>query len=137
MPPLGMFNRMSDRRREDLLRKAYSLFNDHDVDGLLAMMTDDVEWPDVANGAVLRDKAAVRSYWEGQFAVASTRVEATEFVPAEEDLVAVVDQQIFDLQGKPLTPPGVVFHRYTFDGNLVCRMVVHSSLIEATRATET
>lgn len=41
-----------------LLRVAYRRFGARDVDGLLAMMTDDVEWPDVANAAVLHGSDA-------------------------------------------------------------------------------
>jgi hypothetical protein len=54
-----------------------------------------------------------------------------------DDLVAVVDQQVFDLRGEPLAPSTVVFHRYTFDGDLVRRMVVFNDLNEAIRASVT
>jgi hypothetical protein len=124
---------MSAGEHEDLLRRAYSLFNARDVDALLAMMTDDIEWPDVANGVVLHDKDAIRSYWEGQFAVADPRVEPTELIPAGKDMIAVVDHQVLDRQGEPLTPPTVVFHRYSFEGDLVRRMVVFDDLSEAIR----
>lgn len=43
-----------------------------------------------------------------------------------QDLVAEIDQRIVDLNGSPLLPPAVVFHRYTFAGDLVSRMVVFS-----------
>jgi hypothetical protein len=36
----------------------------------------------------------------------------------------VIDQRIEDHDGSPLVPPAIVFHRYTFAGNLVSRMVV-------------
>src|SRR6202035_2288473 len=106
------------------LERAYQLFNQRDVDALFRMMTDDVEWPDVAHSAVLRGKEAIRPYWEAQFAVSDPTVRPTAFIEAGDDLVAVVDQRIHDLQGRPLAPPMVVFHRYTFDGDLVRRMIV-------------
>ena len=106
------------------LERAYELFNARDIDALLAMMTDDVEWPDVANHAVLRGKKAIRPYWEAQFAAADPRVTPTAFIPTGDDLVAVVDQQVFDLDGKPLGRPAEVYHRYTFVGDRVRRMVV-------------
>jgi ketosteroid isomerase-like protein len=56
--------------RVAFLERAYRLFNDRDVAGLLSMMTDDVVWPDVARGAVLHDKGAIHRYWEAQFAFA-------------------------------------------------------------------
>jgi hypothetical protein len=129
-----MVEPMSTSPHEDLLRRAYSLFNNRDVEALLAMLTDTIEWPDVANGTVLHDKEAIRSYWQGQFAVASPRVEPTDFVRAGEDLVVVVEQEVVDLQGETLTPKNVVFHRYTFEGNLVKRMTVFNDLASAVSA---
>jgi hypothetical protein len=130
-----MVESMSTSPHEDLLRRAYSLFNKRDIEALLAMMTDDVEWPDVANGTVLHDKEAIRSYWQGQFAAASPRVEPTDFVRAGEDLVVVVEQEVVDLQGETLMPKTVVFHRYTFEGNLVQRMTVFNDLASAVSAS--
>jgi hypothetical protein len=106
------------------LERAYRLFNDRKIDGLLAMMTDDVRWPDVAHGIVLEGKAAIRRYWEAQFAVAAPHVVPTGFLEVDDDLVAVIDQRIFDLAGNPLIEPAVVYHRYQFDGGLISRMTV-------------
>jgi len=114
-----------------LLEQAYRLFNERDVDALLAMMTDDVEWPDVANGTVLHGKNAIRAYWQGQFAVADPHVTPTDFLTAGEDLVAVIQQEVLDLQGEPLGPSSVVYHRYQFAGDLVRRMTVAADRDEA------
>jgi hypothetical protein len=109
-----------------VLESAYRLFNDRRVDELLAMMTDDVEWPDVANGTTLHDKGAIRRYWSDQFATSNPQVTPSGFIETGDDLVAVIDQRILDRDGLPLVPPAVVFHRYTFVGDLVSRMVVFS-----------
>lgn len=127
---------MNVAEREAILERAYLLFNARDVNALLAMMTDDIEWPDVANGVVLRDKDAIRSYWEGQFAVADPQVQPTEFIPVEDDLVAVVDQRVLDRRGEPITEPTVVFHRYSFRDELVRRMVPFHDRREAVEAVE-
>jgi ketosteroid isomerase-like protein len=119
-------------KRIEFLNRAYQLFNERDIDGLFAMMTDDIQWPDVATGTVLHGKHAIRPYWEGQFAVADPRVNPRDFTHAGEDIVGIIDQQIFDLQGRPLTPPAVVYHRYTFEGDLVSRMVVFEDREKAT-----
>jgi ketosteroid isomerase-like protein len=107
------------------LDEAYRLFNAHDVDALLAKLTDDVQWPDVARGKVLRGKVAIRAYWEAQFAAGDPRVSPTAYIPTGDEMVAVVDQRIFDLDGKALGPTAVVYHRYTFAGYLVQRMQVY------------
>jgi ketosteroid isomerase-like protein len=113
-----------DAQRQALLKHAYRLFNDRQIDALFALMTDDVEWPDVANGAVLHGKDEIRPYWEGQFRVADPRVVPIDFIQAGDDVVAVVDQRVLDFNGQTLAGPTVVFHRYTFAGDLVRRMVV-------------
>jgi hypothetical protein len=106
------------------LERAYRLFNERRIDDLLAMMIGNVRWPDVAHGIVLEGKAAIRQYWEAQFAVAAPHVVPTEFTEVDDDLVAVIDQQIFDLNGDLLVEPAVVFHRYAFDTGLISRMTV-------------
>jgi ketosteroid isomerase-like protein len=127
----------SDERTERLAL-AYRAFNDRDIDALLAMLTDEVEWPDVANAATLRGKDAVRTYWEAQFAVASPIVTPTAFATAaDESVVVTVDQRVFDLEGRPLVPSTVVFHRYWFAGDLVRRMVVFTDEEAAAEAGST
>jgi hypothetical protein len=106
------------------LERACRLFNEWRIDDLLAMMIDDVRWPDVAHGIVLEGKAAIRQYWEAQFAVAAPRVVPTGFMEVDDDLVAVIDQRIFGLIGNLLMEPAVVFHRYSFNTGLISRMTV-------------
>src|SRR5215203_2004042 len=110
---------MVDDERVTLLEHAYRLFNGRKVEQLLELMTDDIEWPDVANGVVLTDKEAIQRYWLGQFSVADPRVEPIDFVPAGEDLIAVVDQRVLDLAGEVVVPSTTVLHRYTFAGGRV------------------
>jgi hypothetical protein len=113
------------------LELAYERFNARDVDALLTMLTDDVAWPDVANRAVLRGKAAVRAYWLAQFESTDPRVTPTGYIPTQDDLVAEVEQRVLDLEGRPLRPPAVVYHRYGFRGDLVHRMEVYEDRNDA------
>jgi hypothetical protein len=111
--------------RSSILERAYVYFNERGIDQLLAMMVDDVRWPDVANGVELKGKPAIRRYWEAQFALAQPRVVPRDFVEVGDDVVAVIDQRIFDLDGTLVMGPVVVFHRYSFRAALVRRMTVH------------
>ncbi len=116
------------------LERAYQLFNERRIDDLLAIMVDDVRWPDVAHGTEIEGKAAIRRYWEAQFAVAAPYVVPTAFTEVEEDLVAVIDQRIVDLMGNLLMEPVVVFHRYSFKTGLISRMRVFGRREEAMTA---
>ena len=118
-----------------LLDLAYQCFDERRTDDALALMTEDVEWPDVANGAVLHGREPVRQYWEAQLAVARPNVLPTGYLEAGDDLIAVVDQRVDGLDGATLVPTRVVYHRYTFLDGLVRRMVVFDSEAEARDAT--
>ncbi len=65
---VGKVPRVDDVEKVSTLERAYELFNERRIDQLLAMMVDDVQWPDVANGAVLEGPSAIRQYWGAQFA---------------------------------------------------------------------
>ncbi len=108
-----------------LLHDAYRAFNQRRIEDLLALMVEDVCWPDVGRGEVLRSHGEVRAYWSAQFEAASPVVEPTDFVAAGEDVVAVVRQQLFDHAGDPLTETITVFHRYSFRGDKVAAMTVY------------
>ena len=57
--------RMDAERR--LLERAYAAFNARDIDGALAGMHADVEWPNGWEGGVVRGHEAVRDYWTRQW----------------------------------------------------------------------
>jgi hypothetical protein len=64
---------------EDLLRQAYAAFNAHDIDGALALMHPDVDWPNGMEGGRERGHAKVRAYWERQFAMVDSRADPEAF----------------------------------------------------------
>ncbi len=76
-----------------LLREAYAAFNTQDVDRLLALLSDDVDWPEGSNR--LHGKAAVRAYWLDQWSrIRSTHDEPEEFTQLSEQRTAVRIAQV-------------------------------------------
>ena len=65
---------MSDPQ-EQLLRRAYEAFNARDVDGALATMHADVDWPNGMEGGRLHGHQEVREYWRRQFDLIDSLVE--------------------------------------------------------------
>jgi len=71
----------------ELVRKADAAVNAHDVDGFLALMTDDIVWETTTppDGERFEGKAAVRAAGEGFFASSTDARFETEEVVALED----------------------------------------------------
>ena len=50
-----------------LIEQAYSAFNKRDIDGALALMTQDVSWPKASEGGKVVGKEEIRAYWRRQW----------------------------------------------------------------------
>ncbi len=51
----------------DVIRRAYEAFNAQDMEGALALLDPDVEWPNGIEGGFVRGREAVRDYWARQW----------------------------------------------------------------------
>jgi ketosteroid isomerase-like protein len=87
----------------DLLKRIYDRFNVRDIDGVLAVLADDVAWANGMDGGHVHGHDAVREYWTRQWAVIDPHVEPVNFQRAADGAIVVeVRQSIRDLEGKPL-----------------------------------
>ena len=50
-----------------VIGQAYSAFNKRDIDGALALMTQDVSWPKASGGGNVVGKEDIRGYWTRQW----------------------------------------------------------------------
>ncbi len=50
-----------------LIEQAYSAFNKRNIDGALALMTEDVSWPKASEGGRVQGKEEIRAYWTRQW----------------------------------------------------------------------
>ena len=112
-----------------VLRRAYDAFNARDIEAALALMHDDVDWPNGMEGG--REPAATRCGPTGR---ASSRMIDSHVEPvaasaeAADGRVAVaVRQTVRDLDGKVLSE-GLVTHVYTLRDGLVARMDIVSRM---------
>lgn len=109
---------------DELLRSMYAAFNARDIDGVLAAMTEDVDWPNAWEGGRLVGHEPVRDYWTRQWAAIDPHVEPMEIGPRADGRVAVeVRQRVRDLDGEVLSDGNVV-HVYEMRSGLVARMDV-------------
>ena len=105
----------------ELLRRAYDLFNARDIDGLLALMRDDVAWANGMEGGHVCGRDAVRAYWTRQWAAIDPRVEPLGFTTGPEgEVVVEVHQVVRDLAGSILVDR-VVSHIFHFENEVIRR----------------
>ena len=106
----------------ELLQRAYAAFNARDIDGALALMQPDVDWPNELDHTRVHGHAAVRAYWTHQFRVIDPNVEPTNIsADADGRLLVDVHQVVRDLDGA-VQSDGRVSHVYTLRDGLVARM---------------
>jgi hypothetical protein len=110
--------------REAQLRTTYAAFNARDTDGVLAQLTDDVDWPNAWEGGRVVGHEAVRDYWTRQWAAIDPTVEPTGFSERPDGSVAVDVHQVARGLDGTLLGEGDVLHVFFFEGDLVSRMDV-------------
>lgn len=114
-----------DPATEELLRAAYSAFNDRDLEAVLALMHRDVDWPNAWEGGRVAGRDAVAAYWSRQFEAISSRVEPEAFAEMEDGSVSVeVHQVVRDASTGELISDSRADHRWWFEEGLVVRMDV-------------
>jgi len=66
-PPRRVPQELMSEPQEQLLRRAYAAFNARDIDGALALMHADVDWPNGMEGGRVHGHREVGEYWRRQF----------------------------------------------------------------------
>ena len=88
----------------EILQGMYDRFNARDIDGVLAVLFEDVVWANAMDGGHVHGREGVRAYWRRQWAVVSPLIEPVAFRRrADGALVAEVRQSVRDLEGRPLS----------------------------------
>jgi hypothetical protein len=107
---------------KNLIEQAYSAFNKRDIDGALALMTQDVSWPKASEGGKVIGKGEIRAYWTRQWREFDPHVEPLAITEGDEGKVRVsVHQLVKSLQGAVLSDSEVL-HVFTMSGGLIAAM---------------
>ena len=106
------------------IEQAYSAFNKRDIDGALALMTEDVIWPKASEGGGVVGKEEVRSYWTRQWGEFDPHVVPMAITEEDGGRIRVrVHQLVKSLQGDILSDSEVL-HVFTVNGGLIAAMVL-------------
>jgi len=110
--------------KEKLLLEAYAAFNRRDSDALLALVSEDVNWPN--GGARLHGKGEVRAYWIQQWAVTHTHDEPVEITDLSQDRSVVrISQVVRTLNGSTISE-GLFDHVFQIEGGFIMRMDIQN-----------
>ena len=109
------------------ITQAYSAFNHRDIDGALALMSENVSWPKASEGGRVTGKEEIRAYWTRQWKEFDPHVEPLDIVDREEGITEVkVHQLVKSLDGEVLSD-SEVWHVYTIANGLIERMDMKDS----------
>jgi hypothetical protein len=104
------------------IERAYSAFNKRDVDGALALMTQDVSWPKASEGGKVVGKDEIRAYWTRQWGEFDPHVEPLAMTEEDGGKIRVrVHQLVKSLQGNILSDSEVL-HVFTMNSGLISAM---------------
>lgn len=107
---------------KDLIKKAYTAFNERDIDKALSTMHPDIQWPKAFEGGYVSGHNEIREYWTRQWTEINPKVEPIKINERQNgNLEVEVLQKVKDLQGNSLFD-GTVKHIYTLQDGLLRKM---------------
>ena len=110
----------------ELLTKAYAAFNRRDIDGVLALMSPKVDWPNGMEGGRVHGWGEVRAYWERQWTIINPHVDPVRMIEDEAgNTVVDVHQVVRDLSGNVLVDQ-MIQYVYTIRDGVIERMDIRA-----------
>ena len=110
-----------------LIAQAYSAFNRRDVDGALAVMSEDVDWPKASEGGRVVGKEAIRAYWTRQWAEFDPHVEPLEVSDREAGRTEVKVHLVVKNPNGDIISDQTLWHVFTVANGLIERMDIGES----------
>ncbi len=104
----------------ELLLQAYAAYNRQDLEALLALVSDDVNWPD--GGRTLHGKDEVRAYWTEQWTHTRTYDEPVTFTQRSDGRIAVHIRQVVRSRSGSVISTGRFVHLHRLDGDRIARL---------------
>ena len=112
---------------QTLIAQAYSAFNLRNVDGVLALMSENVSWPKASEGGRAVGKEEIRAYWTRQWQEFDPCVEPIEVIDREGGKTEARVHQLVKSRGGDVLSDSEVWHVYTIANGLIERMDLKES----------
>jgi hypothetical protein len=107
---------------ESLIAQIYSAFNQRNIDGALAFMSDSVSWPKASEGGRVIGKEEIRTYWSRQWKGFDPHVDPLEVIDQGAGRTHVRVHQLVKSLGGDVLSDSEVWHIYTIANGLIERM---------------
>ncbi|MBV8136349.1 MAG: nuclear transport factor 2 family protein [Deltaproteobacteria bacterium] len=109
---------------EERLLTAYAAYNRQDSEALLALVSEDVDWPN--GSARLHGKAALQEYWTRQWEVTRTHDEPVKITHVAPDRSVVrISQVVRALDGTRISE-GTFDHVHRFRNGLITHLEIQN-----------
>ncbi len=105
-----------------MIEQAYSAFNRRDIDGALALMTEDVSWPKASEGGKIVGKEEIRAYWTRQWSEFDPHVAPLAITEEDGGKQRVRVLQLVKSHGGDILSDTEVLHIFTLNGGLIAAM---------------
>jgi hypothetical protein len=112
---------------QTLIAEVYSAFNQRNIDGALALMSESVSWPKASEGGRVIGKEEIRSYWSRQWKEFDPHVEPIEVIDRGAGKIDVRVHQLVKSLGGDVLSDSEVWHFYTIADDLIERMDIEGS----------
>ena len=112
---------------QTLIAQAYSAFNQRNVDGALALMSENVSCPKASEGGRVVGKEEIRAYWTRQWQEFDPHVEPIEVIDREGGKTDVKVRQFVKSLGGDVLSDSEVWHVYSIANGLIERMDLKES----------
>jgi len=107
---------------ESLIARIYSAFNQRNIDGALAFMSDSVSWPKASEGGRVVGKEEIRAYWSRQWKEFDPHVDPLEVIDQGAGRIQVRVHQLVRSLGGDVLSDREVWHVYTIADGQIERM---------------
>jgi ketosteroid isomerase-like protein len=112
----------STETHEQLVRRAYTAFNEREIEAGVALMDPDVDWPNVPEGGFVRGRDQLREHWREQFRQVDPHIEIGRIEEKSDGRVAAQVRQIVrKLDGTKVSDDWLL-HVFTISNGRITRM---------------
>lgn len=116
---------MNDKHR-NIIGKVYQAFNNKNIEMILSLLHTSAQLPGGWNGEVVEGHDELRDFLSTQWLVITLNVKPLSIKQnGEGNVEATVHEVIKDTEGK-ITRDEIVRHVYTFEDDLIKRLIVQS-----------